>query len=320
MKRKNIKILLLAALAVLILSLVGCTAKQSSSDQPEVKTIKIGYLPLTHALPLFVEKELSDDLKTTKLELVKFGSWPELAEALNSGQIDGASVLIELALKAKEKGIDLKAVSLGHRDGNVVVAANNIASVNDLKGKTVAIPSKLSSHNILLYKMLQTNGLSYQDVKVVEMPPPEMPAALSEGRIASYIVAEPFGAVSVSRNIGKVLYESQDLWKDSLCCSLVLRNDFIKNNPAQAREFVTAYNKAGEKAEAKDTQIVKIAKKYMKVDDSVLGLSLKWISYANLGIKEAEYGELVKLLNEMKLVQNAPAYGDFIDNSLSEQK
>ena len=54
------------------------------------------------------------------LELVKFGSWPELMDALNTGRIDGASVLIQLAMNAKEKGIDLKAVALGHRDGNVL--------------------------------------------------------------------------------------------------------------------------------------------------------------------------------------------------------
>ena len=41
------------------------------------------------------------------LELVKFGSWPELVDALNSGAIDGASMLIQLAMNAKEKGIDL---------------------------------------------------------------------------------------------------------------------------------------------------------------------------------------------------------------------
>jgi len=35
---------------------------------------------------------------------------------LNSGKVDGASMLIELAMKAKEQGIDLKAVALGHRE------------------------------------------------------------------------------------------------------------------------------------------------------------------------------------------------------------
>jgi len=176
-----------------------------------------------------VENELANEnFKNFKLELVKFGSWTELVDALNSGKVDGASMLIELAMKAKEQGIDLKAVALGHRDGNVVVVSKDINKVEDLKGKSFAIPSKLSTHNILLHIMLKNHGLAYNDVNVVELPPPEMAAALAEGRISGYCVAEPFGAKSVAVDKGKTLFESQDLWEGSVCCGLVLRNDFIK--------------------------------------------------------------------------------------------
>ena len=43
--------------------------------------------------------------------------------------------------------------------------------------------------------MLKKDGMTYEDVNVVEMAPAEMPAALSENRIAGYVVAEPFGAM-----------------------------------------------------------------------------------------------------------------------------
>ena len=107
-------------------------------------------------------------------------------DALNSGKVYVASMLIELAMKAKEQDIDLKVVALGHRDGNVVVVSEDINKVEDLKGKNFAIPSKLSTHNILLYIMLKNHGLTYGDVNVIDLPPPEMPAALSEGRITGY--------------------------------------------------------------------------------------------------------------------------------------
>jgi len=61
--------------------------------------------------------------------------------------------------------------------------------------------------------MLKNHGLAYNDVNVVELPPPEMAAALAEGRISGYCVAEPFGAKSVAVDKGKTLFESQDLWK-----------------------------------------------------------------------------------------------------------
>lgn len=314
------KILLFAIVTALITQLIGCSNGDSVPVEQELQTIKIGYLPITHALPLFVENELSaKGFKNFKLELVKFGSWTELVEALNSGELDGASMLIQLALKSKQQGIGLKAVALGHRDGNVVVVSNEINSVADLKGKTIAIPSKLSTHNILLYKMLTENGLSYSDVDIIEMPPPEMPAALSEKRLAAYIVAEPFGAQSVANNFGKVLFESQELWADSLCCSLVLRDELIGSKPEIAKEFVEAYVKAGLKSELKDDEVKEIAGKYLKADSKVLDLSLQWISYDNLKIQEEEYETLARYLQETGVLENAPTYQDFIDTTLIDQ-
>ena len=283
------------------------------------KTVKIAYLPLTHAVPLFVEHEdpviSKDILKDVNVELIKYGSWPELMDALNTGKVDGASVLIELAMKAKEQGIDLKTVALGHRDGNNVTVAKDINSAVDLKGKTVAVPQRFSTQNILLYQMLQNAGLNYSDVKVVELAPAEMPAALSEGRISGYIVAEPFGSQSVINGKGKTLLQSQDIWKDSICCGLVLRSDFINNNKDTTQELVNGYAKAGKEAEAKDENIQKFASKYMSVDKNVLDLSLKATTYTNLKINEKDYEQLTKYLTTMELSKNPPKYSDFVDNS-----
>ncbi|WNF23471.1 ABC transporter substrate-binding protein [Mesobacillus jeotgali] len=319
MKKPIRRFILLMLAAVLTLSLAACGSGSSkSTGDGEKKTVKIGYLPITHAVPLYIEKEMQE-YENFNLELVKFGSWPELMDALNTGRIDGASVLVTLAMKAKEQGIDLSAVALGHRDGNVFVTANDINSAEDLKGKTFAIPHKFSTHNILLYQMLKQNGLKYEDVKAVEMPPAEMPAALSEGRIAGYVVAEPFGAISVAIEKGKVLYQDQDVWKDSIDCTLVLRNDFIKKDSKVAQEFVDQYVKAGDLAELKDEHTHEMSSKYMKVEKDVLDLSFKWISYDDLKIKEAEFEELRKNLMEMGLMENPPTYSEFVDHSLIDK-
>lgn len=320
MKKSINKIVLLMLVSVLALSLAACGSGggQESTGDGEKKTVKIGYLPITHAVPLYIEKEMQE-YENFNLELVKFGSWPELMDALNTGRIDGASVLVTLAMKAKEQGIDLSAVALGHRDGNVFVTANDINDAEDLKGKTFAIPHKFSTHNILLYQMLKQNGLKYGDVKAVEMPPAEMPAALSEGRIAGYVVAEPFGAISVAIEKGKVLYQDQDVWKDSIDCTLVLRNDFIQKDREIAQEFVDQYVKAGDLAELKDEHTHEMSSKYMKVEKDVLDLSFQWISYDDLKIKEEEFEELRENLIEMGLMENPPTYSEFVDHSLIDK-
>lgn len=320
------KILVVAMISGLMLVISACQNAAKEADKTSTtnttadipkKTVKIAYLPITHALPLYVENELGkQSFENINVELVKFGSWPELMDALNTGKVDGASVLIELAMKAKEQGIDLKAVSLGHRDGNAVVVTPDISNVSDLKGKTFAIPHRLSTHNVLLYQMLKNAGMSYSDVNVVELPPPEMPAALSEGRISGYIVAEPFGAKSVANGKGKALFKSEDIWKDSVCCGLVLRNDFIKNNGAAAQELVNEYVNAGKYIDSQGEKVNDIAMQYMKVEQNVLDLSMKWISYKDLKIHEKDYEDLRQYMTEMGLSENPPLYKDFVDSSL----
>lgn len=315
--KKFISVTLL--LVALLFALSACSKSNDDTatkteTSSEKKVIKIGYLPITHAAPLFLqaEKQYAD----YEIELVKFGSWPELMDALNTGRIDGASVLAQLAMKAKEQGIDLKAVALGHRDGNVLVGAPDIKEVKDLKGKTFAIPNKFSSHNVLLKRMLEDAGLKYEDVEVVELPPAEMPAALSEGRIAGYVVAEPFGAISVSLGKGNVLAQSNELWADSICCLLVLRGAFIEENGELSKQVAKDYAAGGELAHAKDDHTKEVMGKYLNVKEDVLNLSLEWISYDQLNIDKDSYQVLADALVEMGLSEAPPSYEDFVDASL----
>ena len=296
-------------LIITALTLFGCgTAKASES----VETVKIAYLPITHSLAALEEADELADNENVRVELVKYGSWPELLDALNSGQVDGASVLIELAMKSKAEGVGIKAVALGHKDGNVIVVSNDVKSGADLKGKTIAIPHRQSSHNILVNDALSKDGLSIDDINVVELAPTEMPSALAAGTIDGYCVAEPFGAMGVSIGAGKVLYTSEELWEDSVCCALVLTDDFIENHKDTAKLFVEEYKTAGNNLDADTAK--KVAKEYLNQKDDVLDISLKWISYDNLEITKEQYEELAEKVKTYGLSDNPPAYEDFVEN------
>lgn len=317
---------LCAAIFVAPLMLSSCVSQpnsgtESSADTESGKrTLKIGYLPITHAAPLYIEhhaaKANPEKFQSFNLELVKFGSWPDLIDAVNAGQLDGASVLVESAMQSRGQGIPIKAVALGHREGNVIVAAPDIKNSADFRGKTFAIPNKFSTHNILLHQMLKEAKIPYKDVNVIDLPPAEMPAALAQGRIAGYSVAEPFGANAVVLEKGKTLFQSGELWKGSICCVLVLQEKLIKDNPALVQELIDGYTEAGRQAETKDAQVHETMRQYMKVDDEVLDLSLKWISYADLHLDKTSYGELVDYLTEMKLSESLPSYEEFVDPTL----
>ncbi len=288
-------------------SLTACGGSKGGKD-----TVKIAYLPITHSLAVLEEAEQLEKEQGLSVELVKFGSWTELLDALNSNQVDGASVLIELAMKSKQEGVGIKAVALGHRDGNVIVVKNDINSAADLKGKTFAIPHRQSSHHILLNDALATAGLTIDDVNVTELAPTEMPSALASGQIDGYCVAEPFGAMGVSLGAGKVLFDSKELWEDSICCGLVLTDKFIDERKDDAKTFVDNYKKAGNSLDKETAK--EVAKKYLNQTDDVLDTSLQWISYNDLDITEDTYNTLAEKVKKYGLSDNPPAYADFVKN------
>jgi len=305
------KIVTLFMVVVMLVSLTACGSRQGSTDKTgDGKTIKIAYLPITHSLAVLAEADELQEKDGIKIELIKYGSWPELLDALNSGKVDGASVLIELAMKSKQEGVGIKAVALGHKDGNVLIVSNKIKDVSDLKGKTFAIPHRQSSHNILLNDALAKGKLTMDDINVTELAPTEMPSALASGTIDGYCVAEPFGAMGVSLGVGKVLYSSEELWEDSLCCGLVLTDAFIEAHPDEAKSFVQSYKATG--AGLDEEKAKKVAKEYLNQKDEVLDISLQWISYKDLDITKDTYDVLVEKVKKYGLSDNPPVYEDFV--------
>jgi len=314
-KNKTIAILLVFILLATPVILSGCgsatSAASSTNSDGAATTVTIGYLPITHALPVFEEKELLDSENSgVKIKLQKFSTWTDLMDALDAGKIDGASVLIELAMSAKSKGIDLKAVALGHKNGNVLVASNAVKDGADLKGRTIAIPSTQSSHNILVNEALEKAGLTTGDVTIKELSPTEMPSSLASGAIDAYCVAEPFGAASVAKGYGHVLYESKDLWQDSVCCAFVLGGSFIEKNKDAADTIVKKYNEAGSKLDAATAESV--AEKYLSQPSDVLQESLQWISFDDLTITREAYKDLTSRVVQYGISPNPPSYDDFV--------
>ena len=247
----------------MILALLVWTgvAHAEGGDSPSKPILSIGYLPITDHLTILAKERKT--FSGLDLKPVKFGSWPELAEALKAGAVDGAFVLSPIAINLRQKGAPLRAVLLGHRNGSVVTvrAEGDIHSPADLKGRTIAIPSRFSTHNILLHKLLVKFKLDPEkDVKIIELAPPEMVNALATKRIDAFIVAEPFGAQAELQKVGRVLILSKDIWPDHICCVLNLRQKVIDEHPAAVQELVTALVATGHEITADPAAAAKSSK------------------------------------------------------------
>ena len=318
------KFTLLSAVAAMVCAgalMTGCgkedsapsekaAAAPAAQESEEKQVIKIAYIPITHAVPLLAaaERVNADPKKNYRIELVRYGSWPELLDALTTGRVDGASVLIEPAVKAKEKGLPLSLMALGHRNGNVIIGGPD----QKIKGTTFAIPHRLSSHGILIHEFLEKKGVDEKDVNIVEMAPPEMPSALVSGKIGGYCVAEPFGAVAVHLGRGHVLMRDSELWPDSLCCGLVLNTRALAGRDALTEAFRKDYLAAGDYLAGHPQFAEDVAVKYLKQGKEVLQISLPLVTFDHLEVTPEAWGKLSDLMKKWKLSDNPPSYDDFV--------
>lgn len=300
---------------VLLLALLVPAGRVAAADVP---TLKVGYLPITHSLAVVVADNLNaGQYKNLKVEPIKFSSWPELLDAYNSGQIQAASELLVLALAGAEKGIPESVVSLSHRHGDILTVAKEINSVKDLQGKRVAIPHRMSVHNILLAKALKKEGLTLKDVEWIEMPPPDMPAALARGDIKGFIVAEPFGTKAIQSGFGKELLNAKEIWPDYICCGLVFNPDFIKAYPAATKEYVESFAAAGKFIDTNRKQAISIARKYINIDEKVFEEALSHdATYSDLHVKRDEVEQLQRYALELNLLKKPVNLDQLLNLSL----
>lgn len=253
--------------AAVSLGLTGCgkgDAAKTGGSGGNGPRIKIGYLPITDHLTIISHSRTK--FQKLNLEPVKFSGWPELSEALKAGSIEAAFALTPISLTLRQKGVPIKGVLLGHRNGSAITVkvGNEINTVEDLKGKTIAIPSKFSTHNILLRKILSEKGIdANKDLKIIDMAPPEMVQALASGQINGFIVAEPFGGQAELQKVGKVLILSKDIWPNHICCMLNVREDVITKNPEAVQELVNELVATGKFIEGNRSEAAGLSNKYL---------------------------------------------------------
>lgn len=282
MERRNF--LKLGGAALTVGALSGVSRAASAANKP---VVKIGHLPITDHLTIIAHGQY--EYKNLILEPVKFSGWPELSEALRSGAIQGAFALTPIGLTLRQKGAAIKAVQAGHRNGSILTIKNSpeITKVADLRGKTIAIPSRFSTHNVLIHKLLNDNGINPdKDVRLIDMAPPEMVNALATGRIDAFIVAEPFGAQAEVQKVGKVLVYSKDIWKNHICCALNVQEALIQQHPEAVEELVGNFVKTANFIEANPREAAKLSTRYLGQKPEVIQFVLEnpkdRVSYENL--------------------------------------
>ena len=212
------------------------------------RKITVAYLPVTCQLTCPVTDYISKFSDNGELFLPRmFQGFPEMKEALISGKVQAAFIVAPMAIALKAQGVPIKVVYLGHRYGSAVVVRKNgpVKTFADLRGRTVAIPSRFSDERLLLFKAMKVWGMKAGDIKMVEMAPPDVSGALAAGAIDGFSMGEPFPSQAELGGFGRVLFQARDYWPDYMSCILVVRQDLIDARPDVVQVLVDGIARSG---------------------------------------------------------------------------
>ena len=121
-------------------------------------------------------------------QYVRYSGWPELKESFIAGQVKAAMLLAPMAMDLADRGAPARIVALGHRSGAVIMVRKEspYRTFADLKGKRIAIPSRFAVDHLFVRRLMKEQGLQTSDVTLVEIAPPDMPAALLANAVDAY--------------------------------------------------------------------------------------------------------------------------------------
>src|SRR5437016_3733864 len=125
---------------------------------------------------------------------VRFNGWAELKEAFIAGHTEASFILAPMAMALRAEGVKIKIVYLGHRDGTALMVHkdSNIFRIEDLRGKVVAVPNRVSNQRLLLFRAFKKRGLDLKELKLLDLAPPDMPTALFAKAVDGITSGEPF--------------------------------------------------------------------------------------------------------------------------------
>jgi NitT/TauT family transport system substrate-binding protein len=304
----------------------------AASTQSEAEPLIVGGLPVTCNLTLPVACTARAAAKSAKkdagaaFQYQKFSGWPEVKESLMSGRIQAAYMLAPLVMDLTTKKIPIKIVSLGHRSGAVIMVRTDspYKHFTDLRGKRIAIPSRFAVDFLFLRKMLAKESMTAKDIEIVEMPPPDMPAALYANAVDAYCTGEPFGAAAQSAGYATPLRMTRDEWRNYICCTLTVREELIHQNRPLVQELVNYILAAGQWLDQKQenrNEAVEIAcqKTYFNQDKKILDFVMEHptdrVTYGDLRMIPAEFDDLMHLSVDAGTLKQPVPYAQYVDDS-----
>jgi NitT/TauT family transport system substrate-binding protein len=268
-----------------------------------------GFAPLTLAKEAGIFKKNGLDVTIRKI--------PQASRhlAIQSGDIQCAATTVETWIAWNANGVATKQIfqldkSYG-ADGMAV--RGNIASIKDLKGKTVAASAPGTAPYFTLAWFLRENGLSVKDVTIVNLEPGPAAQAFVAGQNDAAMTYEPFlSTVRANPQAGKIIATTLDypMVMDTFGCT----PDFLAKNEKAAKALADSYFEALDMIQKEPAKANEIMGADVKQTGEAFAASAKFLRWQDKAANKAffagphrEFSEkAADLLLELGIIKQKP--------------
>ena len=248
--KKFLTLLLLLALPISF-ALSGCGNETKTPDAPA--KVSLGLLRLTSSAPLFLAMEKGYFREVgIEIEPVWFDAAQPIAVAAASSDIDvGATGITAGLYNMAAKGQAIRLVADKGREQKgfpssallASTAPGAPASIDDLRGKRIGLTQRGSTYEYMLGRLLETRGLSLDDVTLVPLGKlSAVIAALESRQIDACILNEPNVTHVQKSGSGRLITQIGDIIPYQT--SAVFYSPKFQKRKDIADRFLTAYQRA----------------------------------------------------------------------------
>lgn len=257
--------------------------------------VKIGELGILADAPFYIAIEKGYfAAEGVEVKLERFNSAAQATAPLSTNQLQVVGGGVSAALyNAFARDWPVRIVMSRTRDvpgfsSDTLVLRNDlkdkIKSALDLKGRMIAINTPASVLHFMLGRLMESEGLTIDDVQTVSMAWPSMAPGMETKAIDGGTVVEPFAELFSQKNVSFPFRRAADfMTSPPMEVSVMLYSkEWMDKNPDQAKGFTVAFLKGvrdyydAMKGGPKRAEVVAICAKYTSLKDKALYDKIQW--------------------------------------------
>ncbi len=230
-------------LKLVFMSFFACVLAMSACGLLIDKPIAIA----AHVWPGYAPMFLARDegwLNTKQVRLLQTHNAIASTQALIDGEVDGAALTLDEALKVRSMGLPVSVVMVFNvsAGADMLLADASIKNLSDLKGQRIGYESS-SVGEVMLIKILQIAHLTKKEVLLVPINVDQHSQAWRNKQIDAIITYEPVATVLLTQGAHK-LFDTRQA-PNMVIDVLVMRNDALNFRYATAiRHLISAHFRA----------------------------------------------------------------------------